>query len=74
MSENICPFCHADNNCMAHSGAPCWCNQVTVPQELLDLLPEKNKGHACICLSCLQAFHENPRMFADTRRNQEHPR
>jgi len=57
MSENICPICHNSNQCMAKSEKPCWCNNTKVPQGLLDLVPENQKGKSCICLSCIEKFN-----------------
>ncbi len=50
---------------MAHGEAPCWCSNVIVPKALLDLVPEKQKGKSCICLSCITAFNENPTEFME---------
>jgi len=71
MSENetVCPVCLADNQCMAHSKTPCWCNNVKIPQELLDLVPQEQRGKSCICLSCINAFNDNPIEFTKTWRN-----
>jgi len=63
INEDICPFCGAKNNCMAHSEDPCWCFEVTIPQALQNLIPEISKGKSCICISCIEAFHENPDQF-----------
>ncbi len=63
VDETICPFCHANNECMAHSDEPCWCTKITIPQELLDLVPDTQKGTSCICLSCIEAFIDNPSRF-----------
>ncbi len=49
---------------MVHSEASCWCENITVPKALLDLVPEKQKGKACICLSCITAFNLDPVGFA----------
>ena len=57
MNENICPVCLIKNNCMAHSDKACWCNNIKVPQELLDLVPDKQKGKTCICRSCIEKFN-----------------
>ena len=65
INETICPFCKAKNNCMAHSEKPCWCIQVKVPQELLELVPENKKRKTCICLTCIQTFKDNPKEFID---------
>lgn len=59
IDEKICPICGRDNNCMAHSNEPCWCNKVKIPQELLDLVPESKKQKVCICLKCIQGFKDD---------------
>ncbi len=56
-TNNICPLCQAQNNCMAYSETPCWCNNIKVPQELIDLVADELKGKTCICLACIQAFN-----------------
>ncbi len=48
---------------MAHSNMPCWCNNVKIPQELLDLVPQEQRGKHCICLACIDAFNNNPIEF-----------
>ncbi len=66
ISEMICPICGRDNNCMAHSNESCWCNDVEIPQELLDLVPESKMKKACICLNCIQDFKKDPEKFINT--------
>ena len=56
MNESICPICHTKNKCMAKSEKPCWCQNVKVPQALLDLVPDNQKRKSCICLSCIEKF------------------
>lgn len=63
INEAICPFCQTLNNCMAHDDKPCWCKQVEIPQELLDLVPNTKKHKVCICLRCIQAFKDTPEAF-----------
>jgi len=63
ISDMICPICGKDNNCMAHLDEPCWCNNVEIPQELLDLIPKGKKQKACICLKCIQDFKDDPVKF-----------
>jgi len=54
LSETKCPICAGSNNCQAHSQESCWCNRVTIPEELLALVPEQYQGKACICQDCLK--------------------
>ena len=61
--ESFCPICGKDNNCMAHLDEPCWCNNVKIPEELLDIIPNDKKHKACICLKCIQDFKDDPGRF-----------
>ncbi|MBT8334858.1 MAG: cysteine-rich CWC family protein [Desulfobacterales bacterium] len=63
ISEALCPFCQTVNKCMAHDDKPCWCKNVEIPQDLLNLVPETKKRKVCICLQCIQAFKDNPAAF-----------
>lgn len=56
MNDKVCPLCGVKNNCMAHEKESCWCNEVKIPNELLELVPEDKKRKVCICLSCIQKF------------------
>jgi hypothetical protein len=67
-SESTCPFCRKPNRCEADEPTPCWCNEVDVPQELLDLLPAYAKGKVCICRACIEAYHSDPTGFAEQRK------
>jgi len=57
MNENICPICQTKNKCMAHNEKPCWCNNVKIPQKLIDLVPENQQTKSCICLSCIEKYN-----------------
>ncbi len=61
--ETTCPLCHQGNGCMTHSKESCWCNSVTVPQDLLDLVAEAHRGRVCICRPCIDKFNNNPVEF-----------
>jgi len=69
IDDSICPFCQSKNQCKAHAKEPCWCNHVSVPQALLDLLATETKGKACICLECIQAFKKQPDDFIKKQTN-----
>jgi len=56
IKKNICPLCQSHNNCQAHSDKYCWCNNIIVPQELIDLVPDASKGKSCICKACIEKF------------------
>jgi Cysteine-rich CWC len=54
-----CPLCGNHNGCQADTDPyNCWCLSVMVPQELLELVPEKLKDKACICLSCIERHNQ----------------
>ena len=63
VNEKICPFCKGQNKCLAHTDASCWCNDVEVPISLTDLVPSELKRKTCICLSCIEAYNDNPNIF-----------
>lgn len=69
-----CPFCKADNRCGYEKEkqgnnkhrlckSQCWCMQLKIPQELLNLLPEEHKQPSCICQNCLENYHKAPAEF-----------
>jgi hypothetical protein len=31
---------------------PCWCTGASFPPDLLDRIPEADRGRACICAAC----------------------
>ena len=55
--EKICPLCGEDNHCKSGS-KDCWCNNITIPKELIDTIPEGKKGIACICEKCVEKYIE----------------
>ncbi|HAY41833.1 MAG TPA: hypothetical protein DCX64_06100 [Gammaproteobacteria bacterium] len=63
VDEYICPFCGRKNDCMAKSDEPCWCINAVVPDSLIILLPAKQKMKACICVSCIEEYNDNPKNF-----------
>ena len=57
--KEICPICKKENNCFSLNGKDpklCWCMTISVPEELLDRIPSKQRGKACICKSCIEKF------------------
>jgi hypothetical protein len=52
-----CPLCGGPNACgPACSGSfdtPCWCLETPIPAELVDSLPDAQRGRACICRDCV---------------------
>lgn len=57
-----CPLCGQPNSCvMAATGsndAPCWCRDESIPESLLQQLPEAARKRACICGDCVQKHRE----------------
>lgn len=54
IDQTKCPICGNDNNCKHNK--ECWCHNVTIPNGLLDMIPEDKKGKACICKSCIDKY------------------
>lgn len=56
LGPGICPLCGGPNGCacvkFGRTDVPCWCNQVAFSSELLDQVPDSQKGQACICALC----------------------
>lgn len=59
----ICPFCKARNDCQVHGKGPCWCADLNIPPDLLELVPSRMKNRTCICLTCLQDYQADPAAF-----------
>ncbi|WP_108650299.1 cysteine-rich CWC family protein [Dongshaea marina] len=57
IKEKLCPLCHKPNGCMVNSEQPCWCTERKIPAALIKRVPEKLQGKACICQSCVTAYH-----------------
>ncbi len=55
-NPKICPICGGDNGCMHNSD--CWCFKVTIPEGLLESIPEEKRGKACVCKSCVEEYME----------------
>ena len=51
------------NQCGGKKDKPCWCDDVVVPNSLIDLLPLHLKGYACICCSCIELYNEDQERF-----------
>lgn len=63
----LCPLCGKPNGCERlstepHKG-PCWCVRQKFPRELLTLIPEKARGHACVCRQCVEDWEFRRRHF-----------
>ncbi|WP_166423288.1 cysteine-rich CWC family protein [Paraglaciecola sp. 20A4] len=48
----------------AKSKANCWCFVQKIPQGLIDLVPQANKGQQCICADCAAYFIRDPAGFS----------
>ncbi|SEA47796.1 Cysteine-rich CWC [Desulfuromusa kysingii] len=63
MKEKRCPFCLHENYCMVETSEMCWCHDVVVPDELIELLPQTKLSQSCICQKCIDLFHKDPSTF-----------
>ncbi len=63
MDTTLCPLCKQSNGCMMHTGEHCWCLDVTVPQGLIDLVPQELQRRACICRTCIEKYNTDPVAF-----------
>ncbi|MFP6846421.1 MAG: cysteine-rich CWC family protein [Thalassolituus sp.] len=55
----LCPLCKTSNACGVEAGkSTCWCMaaDLSVPQALIDSLPDELQGRACICEACVRRF------------------
>lgn len=63
-SKGICPLCKKENGCAVASGADassCWCMQTKVPKELLEKIPQQDRGRSCVCQSCIEKYIQERR-------------
>ncbi|SHF68401.1 Cysteine-rich CWC [Marinomonas polaris DSM 16579] len=51
-----CPFCLTDNGCALDDSQTCWCFNVTVPDDMVALIPSQQKGSVCVCLQCIEFY------------------
>lgn len=63
IDAKICPFCKKVNKCMPQNQHACWCNNVEIPEQLINRVPERLKRKTCICLACIALFNETPILF-----------
>ena len=60
-NPSLCPLCGGPNDCqlcaLVAGKGPCWCFNVTMPEELLARVPENFRNRACVCRSCVERFH-----------------
>lgn len=58
IDEKLCPLCGEENGCKKDSS--CWCHEIKIPKELLDMVDEDKRGKACICKSCVEKYLKKP--------------
>lgn len=63
INSKLCPFCKKENSCNINKAQSCWCKDVSIPSELVDLLPQQFKLKACICKECIKLFERNKQVF-----------
>jgi len=63
LNPNICFFCQQDNHCNIDNASACWCNNVTIPAELIHLLPSEAVNQSCICNACIDQFIADKNTF-----------
>ncbi|WP_083189096.1 cysteine-rich CWC family protein [Paenibacillus sp. KS1] len=59
IDPKICPLCGNENHCAYQAGRPhqeCWCMTLSVPQALLEKIPQELRRKACVCEQCVRAF------------------
>lgn len=69
INESACPFCQQHNRCAVANKQGCWCANITIPFELLQLVPIKLREKACICNACIASFIEEPELFLEKQKN-----
>jgi hypothetical protein len=59
LPNHACPLCGGTNSCAAAASGSfesnCWCRDVAIPPDLLDRIPEAQRGKACVCAACIDA-------------------
>ncbi|MEW9900573.1 cysteine-rich CWC family protein [Chitinivorax sp. PXF-14] len=54
--NSTCPLCYGPNQCApARSGSfdtPCWCTDALIDPLALALVPDAQRGEACLCPRC----------------------
>ena len=61
-SQKLCPFCKKDNNCMVVKAQACWCMDIGIPKELVELIKD-NKEKSCICKTCVLEYKKDKEAF-----------
>ncbi|MDE8602443.1 cysteine-rich CWC family protein [Marinomonas sp. RSW2] len=60
-----CPFCLADNGCALDDNKVCWCFQLVVPDDMLALIPSRQKDLVCVCRQCIDFYRADKRGFLE---------
>lgn len=61
-NDQICPICQQPNQCVISRGRgsinDCWCMRLEekIPDELLNMVPDDQRGKTCVCENCLQRY------------------
>lgn len=55
IDERRCLLCNEINHCGADKG-DCWCFHTEIPIALLEQIPVEERGKACICKKCVEAY------------------
>lgn len=64
INPKICPLCKKENACQVDiSNNSCWCNNIKVPKELIELVPKEYEHKACICKACIISYNKNKELF-----------
>ncbi|MEO9274910.1 cysteine-rich CWC family protein [Marinomonas sp. 5E14-1] len=58
-----CPFCHMDNRCSVSEEGPCWCFTMIIPDGMLELLSDQDKGKTCVCQACIERYNDDADKF-----------
>ena len=56
VNKKLCPLCGMPNACQ--DGPNCWCHNVVIPKDLLERVPEEQKGKFCICYFCIEEYNK----------------
>ena len=59
INKSICPICGKPNNCAFEAGLShkkCWCEEISVSEELMEKVPSDLRGKACICKECIMSY------------------
>ncbi|MEY4592744.1 MAG: hypothetical protein RIR18_1639 [Pseudomonadota bacterium] len=55
-AEELCPLCGQPNGCEVQkcgTSEGCWCESITISAEILERIPDAQRGKSCVCRICL---------------------